>query len=471
MSDTAPRSKGETAAKAPEKELYGIAPDLVAEISADLQAGEIARVDERVAGLHSADVADLVEALAPDDRRLLVEAVRHHLDPEILAELDEHVRPEIIDQLGAADVAAAIGELDTDDAVDVVETLDDEARGRVLDAVSPEDRVILEEGLTYPEDSAGRLMQRELVAVPSYWNVGQTIDFMRDTAEDDSEELPDDFYDILVVDPAHRLLGTVPLSRVLRNKRPIQIESLMDPDKRIVPVTMDQEDVALLFRQYGLVSAPVVDQSERLVGVITVDDVVDVIDEEAEEDIMHLGGVSEIDIYSAALETTRSRFSWLAINLLTAILASIVISFFTVTIEKIVALAVLMPIVASMGGNAGTQALTVAVRSLAMKDLTPSNALRVVGKETLVGSFNGILFAIIMGFVAWMWFSDAAIGLVIAAAMIINLFVAGLAGVAIPLALDRIGVDPAVASGVLLTTITDVLGFLAFLGLAAIFLL
>ncbi|MEE8515265.1 MAG: magnesium transporter [Alphaproteobacteria bacterium] len=471
MSDSEPRSNRETGDKAPETELYGITPELVAEISTALQAGEISRVDERVAALHSADVADLVEALASEDRRLLVEAVRHHLDPEILAELDEHVRPEIIDQLGAADVAAAIGELDTDDAVEVVETLDDEAQQRVLEAVSPEDRVILEEGLTYPEDSAGRLMQRELVAVPSYWNVGQTIDFMRDAAEADSEELPDDFYDISVVDPAHRLLGTVPLSRVLRNKRPVQIEALMEPDKRIVPVTMDQEDVALLFRQYGLVSAPVVDASDRLVGVITVDDVVDVIDEEAEEDIMHLGGVSEIDIYSAAIETTRSRFSWLAINLLTAILASIVISFFTATIEKIVALAVLMPIVASMGGNAGTQAMTVAVRSLAMKDLTPANALRVVGKEVLVGSFNGILFAIIMGVVAWLWFSDPAIGLVIAAAMIINLFVAGLAGVAIPLMLERNGVDPAVASGVLLTTITDVLGFLAFLGLAAIFLL
>ena len=371
----------------------------------------------------------------------------------------------------AADVAAAIGELDTDDAVEVIETLDDEAQQRVLEAVAPEDRIILEDGLTYPEESAGRLMQRELVAVPSYWSVGQTIDFMRDAAESDGEELPDDFYDIMVVDPAHRLLGTVPLSRVLRNKRPVKVEALMDPDKRVVPVTMDQEDVALLFRQYGLVSAPVVDPSGRLVGVITVDDVVDVIDDEAEEDIMHLGGVSEIDIYSAAIETTRSRFSWLAINLLTAILASIVISFFTVTIEKIVALAVLMPIVASMGGNAGTQALTVAVRSLAMKDLPPSNALRVVGKEVLVGSFNGILFAALTGVVAWVWFGSPALGVVIALAMIINMVVAGLAGTTIPLVLERAGIDPAVASGVVLTTITDVVGFSAFLGLAALILL
>ena len=471
MSDMAPQSKKEAGGKAPENELYGVTPELVEEISTALRAGEIGLVDERVAALHSADVADLVEALTPEDRRLLVEAVRDHLDPEILAELDEHVRPEIIDQLGTAKVAAAIGELDTDDAIEVVENLGGEAQQRVLEAVSPEHRIILEEGLTYPEDSAGRLMQRELVAVPSYWNVGQTIDFMREAAEHDAEELPDEFYDILVVDPAHRPLGSVPLSRLLRTKRPVNVETLMDPDMRVVPVTMDQEQVALLFRQYGLVSAPVVEQAGRLVGVITVDDVVDVIDEEAEEDIMHLGGVSEIDIYSAALETTRSRFSWLAINLLTAILASIVISFFTVTIEKIVALAVLMPIVASMGGNAGTQALTVAVRSLAMKDLIPSNALRVVGKEVLVGGFNGILFAIIIGVIAWLWFSNPAIGLVIAAAMIINLVVAGLAGVAIPLGLERIGVDPALASGVLLTTITDVLGFLAFLGLAAMFLL
>ncbi|MEE8622288.1 MAG: magnesium transporter, partial [Alphaproteobacteria bacterium] len=329
---------------------------------------------------------------------------------------------------------------------------------------------LLEEGLSWPEDSAGRLMQSELVAVPSFWTVGETIDFLRQAAERDSEELPEEFYDIFVVDPKHKPVGTIPLSRLLRTKRPVKLSDLMMPDMRLVPVEMDQEAVAFLFRRYDLASAPVVDEAGRLVGVITVDDVLDVIDEEAEEDIMRLGGVVETDLYRAVLDTTKSRFSWLVVNLATAIVASIVIGFFEVTIRQIVALAVLMPIVASMGGNAGTQTLTVAVRALAMKELTASNTLRAVGKEVLVGGFNGVLFAVLMGIVAWLWFASPAIGLVIAAAMVINLLVAGLAGVAIPLGLERTGVDPAVASGVVLTTVTDVVGFLAFLGLAALFL-
>ncbi len=472
MSEKTPKRNASTTAEvARGEEAYVVRPELVQEIIDALDAANIHRVEELVRPLHHADLADLIEMLAPEYRKLLIEIIRAEFDPETLATLEEHVREEVIEQLGAADVAAAISELDTDDAVEVVEHLDDSVQQEVLDAVPAEDRALLEEGLTYPEDSAGRLMQRELVAVPSYWTVGETIDFMRAAAERDEDELPEEFYDIFVVDPRHEPLGRVSLSRVLRTKRPVKVSDLMAAEIRPVPVTMDQEQVAFLFRQYDLASAPVVSEDGRLVGVITHDDVLDVVDEEAEEDLMRLGGVTGTDLYRAAIDTTRSRFSWLVVNLATAIVASIVIGFFEATIQQIVALAVLMPIVASMGGNAGTQTLTVAVRALAMKELTASNALRIVGKEVLVGGFNGLIFAVLMGIVAWLWFGSPEIGIVIAAAMAINLVVAGFAGVAIPVGLDRTGIDPAVASVVLLTTITDVVGFATFLGLAALFLL
>ena len=472
MSEKTPEKNASTTAEvARGEEAYVVRPELVQEIIDALDAANIHRVEELVQPLHHADLADLIEMLAPEDRKILIEIIRAEFDPETLATLEEHVREEVIEQLGAADVAAAISELDTDDAVEVVEHLDDSVQQEVLDAVPAEDRALLEEGLTYPEDSAGRLMQRELVAVPSYWTVGETIDFMRAAAERDEDELPEEFYDIFVVDPRHEPQGRVSLSRVLRTKRPVKISDLMAAEIRPVPVTMDQEQVAFLFRQYDLVSAPVVSEDGRLVGVITHDDVLDVVDEEAEEDLMRLGGVTGTDLYRAAIDTTRSRFPWLVVNLATAIVASIVIGFFEATIQQIVALAVLMPIVASMGGNAGTQTLTVAVRALAMKELTASNAMRIVGKEALVGGFNGLLFAVLVGIVAWLWFASPDIGIVIAAAMAINLVVAGLAGVAIPIGLERTGIDPAVASVVLLTTITDVVGFAVFLGLAALFLL
>jgi magnesium transporter len=472
MSETTPEKNASTTREDRSgEEAHVVRPELVQEIQDALDAANTHRVEELVQPLHHADVADLIEMLAPEDRKILIEVIRPRFDPETLATLEEHVREEVIEQLGAADVAAAISELDTDDAVEVVEHLDDSVQQEVLDAVPAEDRALLQEGLTYPEDSAGRLMQRELVAIPSYWTVGETIDFMRQAAERDADELPEEFYDIFVVDPKHQPLGTVPLSRVLRTKRPVKVSDLMASEIRPVPVTMDQEDVAFLFRQYDLASAPVVSEDGRLVGVVTHDDVVDVIDEEAEEDLMRMGGVTGTDLYRAAIDTTRSRFSWLVVNLATAIVASIVIGLFEGTIQQIVALAVLMPIVASMGGNAGTQTLTVAVRALAMKELTASNALRIVGKEVLVGGFNGLLFAVLMGIVAWLWFASPEIGIVIAAAMMINLIVAGFAGVAIPVGLDRTGIDPAVGSVVLLTTITDVVGFAVFLGLAALFLL
>lgn len=467
MTDPAAETREKTAAETSRAEQpVGLAPELVDSVVAGIDAGHVARVRDLVLPLHPADVADLLQHLNPEARHGLVEALRPEINPEVLSELDEAVRDAVVEQLGAAEVAAAVSKLDTDDAVDLIEDLDVEVQQEVLQAVPAAERVMLETGLAYPEDSAGRLMQRELVAVPAYWSVGEVIDFLRS-----AEGLPDDFYDLFIVDPKHRPVGKIPLSRVLRTRRPVAMGDIMLSDFITVPVDMDQEEVAFLFRQHDLVSAPVVEREGRLVGVITVDDIVDVIDEEAEEDIMRLGGVSGDDLYRATLATTRSRFTWLLVNLFTAILASIVIFQFEDTIEKIVALAVLMPIVASMGGNAGTQTLTVSVRALATKELTPTNAVRVVGKELLVGSFNGILFAILTGVVAWLWFDDVAIGLVIAAAMIINLVVAGFAGTAIPLALERTGVDPAVASGVFLTTVTDVIGFFAFLGLAAWFLL
>ena len=309
-------------------------------------------------------------------------------------------------------------------------------------------------------------MRREVVAIPAVWTVGETIDYMRSDAE-----MPDDFFDVIIVDPMHKPLGMIPLSRVLRTKRPVTVTEIMDEEFRPIPVTMDQEDVAFLFRQYGLVEAPVIEESGRLVGVITVDDVVDVIEEEHEEDMMRLAGISEDDYYSAVIATTRSRASWLLVNLFTAILASIVIALFDTAIEKVVALAILMPIVASMGGNAGTQTLTVTVRALATKELTASRVLRTVAKESLVGFINGIIFAVVMGIIAWLWFASPVIGGVLAVAMVINLLVAGLAGTLIPLGLDRWGADPAVASAVFLTTITDVVGFFCFLGLGAWILL
>jgi magnesium transporter len=398
---------------------------------------------------------------------VLLEHARGKIDPETLAYLDYSVREDVLEMLEPGEVAAAITVLDTDDALNVIVDLEPEDQEAVLRELSPPDRAILEEALSFPEDSAGRLMQRELVTVPGTWSVGDTIDYMRNRAA----RLPSDFYDIFVVDSDRKPLGKVPLSRLMRNRRPVQVADILITDTYPVPVTMDQEEVALLFQQYSLVSVPVVNEAGRLVGVITVDDVVDVIHEEAEEDIMRLGGVREDDFYDAILDTTRSRFSWLLINLGTAIAASLVIGVFETTIEQVVALAVLMPIVASMGGNAGTQTLTVAVRALAMKELTTANALRIVSKEVLVGGINGIVFALLIGLIAWAWFGEPLIGVVIAAAMIINLLIAGFSGIIIPLLLERMEIDPAVASGVVLTTVTDVVGFFSFLGLAALVLL
>lgn len=444
---------------------YRISPDLVHAVEQALEHNR--SVDRLIEPLHAADVADLFEELGGDSRRRLAQILRGRLDAEVLSDLDEAVRTEIVDVLGSTEIASAITELESDDALEVIEDLEDADRDAVLRQLSPSDRILIEEALTWPPDSAGRLMQRDLVTVPPDWSVGGTIDYMRARAA----HLPRDFYDIFVVDQARRPVGFIPLSRLMRNRRPVGISDIMHTEMHAIPLEMDQEDVALFFRQYSMVSAPVVDAEGQLVGVITIDDIVDVIHDEHEEDLMHLGGVTEDDFYHDILRTTRSRFSWLLVNLATAVVASIAIGFFDAAIEQVVALAVLMPIVASMGGNAGTQTLTVAVRAMAMKELTPANALRIIGKEVAVGTINGVLFAFLAGLIAWVWFANPLIGAIIGLAMVINLIVAAFAGVAIPLLLERTGVDPAIASAVILTALTDVIGFVAFLGLAALVIL
>lgn len=448
------------------EDLLGLSPEIVSSVTDALDDEHRFETRLLVEPLRAPEVADLLQFLKPELRERLVDYLRPDFDPEVLPELEDDVRDEVAEQLGTTALARNIARLESDDALELISSLEEDRQRQVFQAIPAALRAMLEEGLSFPEDSAGRLMQRDFVAVPAFWTVGETIDYLRE-----SDTLPNDFYDIFVIDPRHRAIGTVALSHVLRSLRPIRINDIMDPDLVTVPANMDQEEVAFLFGQQDLVSAPVVDEAGRLIGTITVDDVLDVIQEEAEEDIMRLGGVGDDDLYADAVATGRSRFSWLFLNLITAVLASIVIGLFEGTLEQIVMLAILMPIVASMGGNAGTQTMTVAVRALATKELTRANTARVLGKEVLVGLYNGFLFAALIGLIAWFWSGVWSIGLVMAAAMIITLIVAALAGMLIPVGLARTGVDPAVASGVFLTTITDVVAFSVFLGLAAWFLL
>ena len=440
-----------------------------------IEADDTARLEEIVDELHPADVADLLGLLEEDEREKMIEMLGGELDAEVLAELDADVKDSVILALRPEKVAEAVADLDTDDAAFLLEDLDEEKRAEILAEVPVADRLALHAALDYEEESAGRLMQREVFAAPAYWTVGQIIDRLRS-----SEDLPDRFYEVFVVDPTFKPIGAVPLSTLLKKPRETLIEDIMsDRELRLIPVDMDQEEVAYLFEQYNLISAPVVDDAERLVGMITVDDVVEIVHEETHEDMLALGGVDADDgLSDTVLETVRSRFSWLAVNLGTAILASLVISLFDGAISQVVALAVLMPIVASMGGNAGTQTLTVAVRSLATKDLTGSNAVRIIWRETIVGGLNGFLFAIIMGGLAGVWYylttgddmQSMKLGGVVGVSMIINLLAAGLAGILVPLGLQRAGADPAVSSAVFVTTVTDVVGFFVFLGLAAVVL-
>lgn len=444
---------------------FVLTPKLERKVARAIDGEKLKKAGKLARRLHAADLADLLERLSYEQRAILLGELRADFDAEVLPYLDETVRDDVIELLGPEAVGRAIAELDSDDAIAIIEDMAESEKQAILDSVEPTDRALLEEGLTFPEYSAGRLMQRELVAVPSHWTVGQTIDFMRT-----NPNLPDDFYEIFVVDPRFRPIGLVSLGKLLHNKRPIRLRDIMSGDFVRLQADTPQEDVAYLFRQYGLVSAPVVNENGRLLGRVTVDDVVDIVDEEAEEDILRLGGVSESDLQSSVFDTVKQRFLWLLINLGTAILASGVIAIFEATISEIVALAVLMPIVASMGGNAGTQTVTVVVRALAMRDLSTSNALRVIWKEAAVGLLNGLVFAMLIGIIAGLWF-DPVIGGVIAAAMVINMLIAGLSGALIPIGLERLKIDPAVASSVFLTTVTDVIGFFAFLGLAAAFIL
>lgn len=417
---------------------------------------------ELVGDLHESDLGDVLQALDPEAREQLVRLMGADFDWVALTELDDSVRNEILEAIPNDQIASVVRDLDPDDAAEIVAKLDEDDRDEVIAGLPFAERIALEKSLNYPEDTAGRRMTNKFIAVPPFWTVGQTIDFMRE-----DRRLPDEFAEIFVIDPRFCLLGTVALDRLLRSQRPTKIEAIIAEARHSVQVTDDQEDVARLFERYNLLSVGVVDESDRLVGVITVDDIVDIIEQEADEDIRRLAGVGDEEITDSFVSSVRSRFVWLLLNLGTAVLASAVIGLFQAPIEKMVALAVLMPIVASMGGNAGTQTMTVAVRALATRDIETINPLRFITREGLVGLTNGVLFAVIMGIVATLWFSNVQLGFIIGAAMIVNMVAAGLAGILIPLALDRFGADPAVASSVFVTTVTDVVGFFAFLGLAA----
>jgi len=444
----------------------GLDPGLVVRVASALDAGETKTVRALVRDLYAADLADLIENLEQPDRIRLISELGRSFDVEALAELDESVRDELLEALPNEVIASAIKKLDTDDALYLIEDLEDEDQREILSKVSKQDRAALTRALDYPEYTAGRLMKTEFVAVPSVWTVGKAIDHIRG-----EKSLPDYFIEIYVIDPGFHLVGNVPVARLLRSPRDKKIETIMDSEQTVFKATDPQDDAAYKFERYNLVSAAVTDESGRLVGTLMADDIVEVIQEEAEEDILHLGGVGEETISDSVWETTRSRFSWLFINLATAVLASWVISWFDATLEQMVALAILMPIVASMGGNAGTQTMTVSVRALATRNLGPVNAAKVTLRECAVGLINGLVFAFIMGVFAWWWFSSNGLGLVIGAAMIINLLAAALAGILVPLALHRFDIDPAISSGVFVTTVTDVIGFFAFLGLAALWLI
>ena len=434
-------------------------------VEAALEAGDAQKVRELTLPLHEADLADLIQLLRPEQREPLITTLGRDFNAAALSELDEGVRDQVLEAMPNERVAEALQQLDSDEAVYVIEDLDKQDQTDILAKLPSFERAALERSLEYPEDSAGRIMQTDLIAVPPFWSVEQTLEYMRETVD-----LPDRFYDVFVVDPAYHLIGSVALDRLLRSKRLINIEAITNRDIHPVDVTSDQEEVARTFERYNLTSAPVIDPDRRLVGVITADDVVEVIQEEASEDILRMGGVAGESVSDPVWETTKHRFIWLLVNLGTAILASLVISLFDATIEQMVALAVLMPIVASMGGNAGTQTMTVAVRALATQDLSAVNAARVIGRETVVGLLNGLVFAVIMGVIALFWFDSGQLGMVIGAAMIINLVVAALSGILIPLGLYSVDLDPAIASGVFVTTMTDCVGFFAFLGLAALWL-
>jgi magnesium transporter len=455
----------EAAADAPDlrDDSGAIRADIVEQVAAAIEGNNKAALADLIGGWHEADLGDLLAALDPDLRPRLIELLGAGFDFKALTELDQAARADVLEQLSPIAVILGIRELETDDAVAILESLPKERQKDILERLPHPKRVALARSLEYPEDSAGRRMQTGYIAVRSDTTVGQTIDYMRETPD-----LPDRFYEIFITDRSHRLLGAVALDRLLRAKRPVPISELMDEELYRVRAADDQEEVARLFERYDLVSAPVVDEADRLVGVITVDDVVDVIEEEAEEDLKALGGVRGEELSDPVSTVARRRFNWLLVNLATAFLASSVLGLFEGQLQKMVALAVLAPIVASQGGNAATQTMTVVVRALAVRELSSANMWRTILREFLVGLVNGLAFAVITGVAAVAWFKVPDLGIVIGLAMLCNLVAGALGGILIPLALDRSGSDPAVSSGVFVTTVTDVVGFFSFLAIATL---
>ena len=431
-----------------------------------IKASDIKFINQTLEDLHPSDVANLIENLSSETRAKLLEIEEFDIDPEIFVEINESIQTEILQLLSNDSIAKIIKRLESDNAISIIENLNQEKKNLVLDKLPPKDRFLLEEGLSYPEDSAARIMQREFTAVPSDWSVGQTIDYLRE-----SKDLPEEFLEIFIVDNDFKPIGIVPSSRVLRTPREKKMNTIMREMPVLISVNMDKEEVGHTFENYNLVSAGVVNKNNKLVGMITADDVVTVVQEEAEEDVLRLAGVGDEEITDSVLIKTKRRFNWLLLNLFTALLATWVISLFGASIEQMVALAFLMPIVASMGGNAGMQTLAVTIRAIATKELSSGNFNKIVGKEFLIGILNGIIFAIITAIIVQFWFQEFKLSLLIGISMVLNMIVAGLFGILVPVSLKKVNIDPALASSVFVTTITDVIGFLSFLGIGSYFFL
>ena len=433
-------------------------------LSKKIKDNDTAFLNRTLKELHPSDSADLIENLIPENRTKLIELEGFNLDPEIFIELNESVQTDIFILLSTESIVNILRRLESDNALKILENLDEKKKNIVLNKLPPKDRFILQEGLSYPEDSAARIMQREFTAIPSNWSVGQTIDYLRE-----NKDLPEEFLEIFIVDSDFKPIGTVSSSKVLRAPRDSKMNLIMNEMQVLIPVNMDKEEVGRLFENYNLVSAGVVDKTNKLVGMITGDDVVTVVKEEAEEDVLRLAGVGDEEITDNVLKKTKRRFSWLLLNLFTALLATWVISKFGATIEQMVALAFLMPIVASMGGNAGMQTLAVTIRAIATKELTSGNLTQIVTKEFIIGILNGLIFAVITGIIVQLWFKEINLTILIAVSMVLNMMVAGLFGILVPVSLKKFNIDPAIASSVFVTTITDVIGFLSFLGIGAYF--
>ena len=431
-----------------------------------IQSNDIQFVNQTLKDLHESDVANLIENLSIEARTKLIEIEAFNIDPDIFIELNESIQSEVLQLLSANSIINIIKRLESDDSIKILENLDKDKKESVLSRLPPKNKFLLEEGLSYPEDSAARIMQREFTAVPSNWSVGQTIDYLRE-----NKDLPKEFLEIFIVDNEFKPVGTVPSSRVLIASRESKMNSIMVEMPVLIPVNMDKEEVGHTFENYSLVSAGVVNKDNKLVGMITADDVVTVVQEEAEEDVLRLAGVGDEEITDSVFIKTKRRFNWLLLNLFTALLATWVISNFGASIEQMVALAFLMPIVASMGGNAGMQTLAVTIRAIATKELSSSNFNRVVGKEFIIGVLNGIIFAIITAAIVQLWFKQINLSILIGISMILNMIVAGLFGILVPVSLKKLNIDPALASSVFVTTITDVIGFLSFLGLGSYYFL